>query len=210
VAGAVTIAGYDHVGGYTLLATAKVSLQGPNGQLQTCRAVIYGGSQVNLISRRMADLLSLKERSPIEISGNGGKISTAIRSILKLSSVTSGFERLIEVFIIPTVITDQPSVPIDTDLNIPGGLPLADPYFRQPGPIDLTLGVEVYSRVITGERLELGPNKPLAQGTRLGYVITGYLNKETSSDTEINPNLIENRDDLARPNAAYAPRKGFI
>jgi len=55
----------------------------------------------------MADLLSLKERSPIEISEIGGKISTAIRSTLKLSSVTSGFERLIEVLIIPTVIADQ-------------------------------------------------------------------------------------------------------
>jgi len=88
----------------------------------------------------MVDLLSLKERSPIEISGIGGKISTAIRSTLKLSSVTSGFETLIELFIIPTVITDQPSVPIDTiDLNIPGGLPLVDPDFRQPGPVDLTL-----------------------------------------------------------------------
>jgi len=109
----------------------------------------------------MAALLSLKERSPIEISGTGGKISTALRSTLMLSSVTSGFETLIEVFIVPTVITDQPSVPIDTDFNIPGGLPLADPDFRQPGPLDLTLGVEVYYRVITGELLELGPKKPL-------------------------------------------------
>jgi len=132
VAGAATIAGYDDVGGYTLLAIAKVSLQGPNGQLQTCRAVLDGGSQVSLISRRMAGLLSFK-----------------------LSSVTSGLETPIEVFIIPTVITDQPSVPIDTDLNIPKGLPFGDPDFRQPGPIDLTLGVEVYSRVITGELLEL-------------------------------------------------------
>jgi len=31
----------------------------------------------------------------------------------------------------------------------------------------------------------------LAQGTRLGYAITGYLNKETSSDTDINPILEE-------------------
>jgi len=67
--------------------------------------------------------------------------------------------------------------------------------------------VEVYSRVITGELLELGPNKPLAQGTRLGYVITSYLNKETSSDTEINPIVVEDRDDLAGPNAAYEPTK---
>jgi len=66
----------------------------------------------------------------------------------------------------------KPSVPIATDLNIPEGLPLADPDFRQPGPIDLTLGVKVFSRVITGELLELGPNRPLAQGTRLGYVIS--------------------------------------
>jgi len=61
----------------------------------------------------------------------------------------------------------------------------------------------VYSRVITGELLELGPNKPLAQGTRLGYVTTGYLNKETSSDTKINPILVKGRGDFAGPNAAY-------
>jgi len=107
----------------------------------------------------------------------------------------------------PTVITDQPSVPIATNLNIPERLPLADPDFRQPGPIDLTLGVEVFSRVIAGELLELGPNRPLAQGTSLGYVITGLLDKETSSDTEINPILVENRGGLAGPNAAYKPKK---
>jgi len=63
----------------------------------------------------------------------------------------------------PTVITDQPSVPFATDLNVPGGLPLANPEFRQPG---LTFWVEVFSREITGELLEHGPNKPLTQGTR--------------------------------------------
>jgi len=40
---------------------------------------------------------------------------------LLLKQALQGFERLKEVFIIPTVITDQPSVPIDTDLNIPEG-----------------------------------------------------------------------------------------
>jgi len=71
----------------------------------------------------------------------------------------------------------------------------------------LTLGVEIFSRVITGELLELGPNRPLAQGTRLGYVITGFLNKETSSDTEFNPIPVEDRGDFAEPNAAYEPTK---
>jgi len=88
----------------------------------------------------MADLLSLK----IKISGIGSK--------LMLSSCTSCFKTQVEVFIMPKVITEQP---IAADLNIPEGLPLADLDFRQPGPIDLTLGVEVFSRVISGELLEL-------------------------------------------------------
>jgi len=41
LSGAATIAGYDNLRGYVLLATAKVSLQGPIGQLQTCRALLH-------------------------------------------------------------------------------------------------------------------------------------------------------------------------
>jgi len=74
---------------------------------------------------------------------------------------------------------------------------LTDPDFRQPGPIDLTLGVDVYPRLMTGELLRLAPKKPLAQRTRLGYEDTCFFNKEISSDTEITPILEEYVDDLA-------------
>jgi len=47
----------------------------------------------------------------------------------------------------------------------------------------------------------------LAQGTRLGYVITGFLDKENSSDTEFKPIPVEDRGDFAEPNAAYEPTK---
>jgi len=43
----------------------------------------------------------------------------------------------------------------------------------------------------------------LAQGTRLGYVIKGFLNKETSTDTEIIPILVKDADDLSGPKATY-------
>jgi len=49
---------------------------------------------------------------------------------------------------------------------------------------------------MTGELLRLGPNKPLTQATSLGYVVTGFFNKVTSSDTEINNILEEVVDDL--------------
>jgi len=60
---------------------------------------------------------------------------------------------------------------------------------------------------MTGKLLRLGPNKSLAQDTRFGYVFTGFLNKETPSNTEINPILEEDVDDLAGPNSAYEPTK---
>jgi len=47
----------------------------------------------------------------------------------------------------------------------------------------------------------------LAQGTRLGYVVTGFLNKETLSDTKINPILVKDADYVAGPNAAYEVTK---
>jgi len=78
---------------------------------------------------------------------------------------------------------------LQTILKFLEGLPLADPDFRQPGPIDLNLWDGVYPRLITGGLLRVGPNKPLAQVTRLGYVVPGFLNKETSSDAGINPIL---------------------
>jgi len=112
VAGSATIPGYDNSKGYAL---------------QTCRAVTDAGSQVNLIWRRMANLLSLKDMSsPIEISGIGGKPQQQLDQDWSSHYVHQG---------------------------------LKHPDFRQPGPIDLTLGVDEYSRVITGELLRLRPNK---------------------------------------------------
>jgi len=110
----------------------------------------------------------------IEIFRIVGKITTTIRSTIKLSS---GFERLVEVLIIFTVITKQPSLPIEKDLNIPEALLLAGRDIRQPGPIDLNFGAGVHPRLMTGELLKLGNNRPMAQGTKLGYVVISFLNK---------------------------------
>jgi len=45
---------------------------------------------------------------------------------------------------------------------------LADPKFGQPGRTDLLLGVEVYSRLIRPEFIELGTDKLTLQESNLG------------------------------------------
>jgi len=78
----------------------------------------------------MADLLSLKDMSPIEISVILSQGGWQICYQINTKALISYILFILILFIIPTVNTDQPPVPIDTDLNISKGLLLADPDFR--------------------------------------------------------------------------------
>jgi len=90
---------------------------------------------------------------------------------------------------------------MQTILMLPRGLSLADADLWQHVPIDLKLGAGLYPCLMTGEFQRLRPNKSLAQGTRLGYVVT------TLYDTETKPILEEGEDYLARPYPAREPSK---
>lgn len=50
---------------------------------------------------------------------------------------------------------------------------LADPEFYKSAPIDLLLGADIVSELITGETLKLGTNMPIAWQTSLGLVLIG-------------------------------------
>ena len=55
-----------------------------------------------------------------------------------------------------------------------GDLPLADPSFHEPGPIDIILGADVYEKLILSRKV------PLPQGITLresifGYVVSGHV-----------------------------------
>jgi len=58
---------------------------------------------------------------------------------------------------------------------------------------------------MTGKFLRLGLNKPPAQGTRLVYVVTGFLNKETSCGSKIKHISVEGVEGLSGTNRACEP-----
>jgi len=133
---------------YVLIATAIVALQGQTAKRENCRAIIDLGSQLNLMSRKMADQLALPTFSTsqgIQGVGQTEQGSSSWARVL-LSSLRSNFQKEIVVFILPKLTKKQPSQSIDERLSIPSTVVLADPEFGQPGSIDLLLGAEVLIR----------------------------------------------------------------
>ncbi|XP_037298293.1 uncharacterized protein LOC119190433 [Manduca sexta] len=61
-------------------------------------------------------------------------------------------------------------------LNIPTDIPLADPYYHTPAPIDMILGADVFWNLLGSERIVLGNHQPILFETRLGWVVSGPIN----------------------------------
>ena len=94
---------------YVLLATAKVNLQGINGEENDFRALLDSGSQVNLISERAIKMLKVKVMdSTLKIKGIGGRENTASRRVsIMLRSKATGFTTRIEAFVLPYIVADH-------------------------------------------------------------------------------------------------------
>ncbi|XP_044248761.1 uncharacterized protein [Drosophila takahashii] len=121
---------------YNLLATVKVSVKASNGQVATFRALLDSGSQINLISERMASVLSLKlHGTSLRIEGIGGNPKTSrARANVQIKSMHNAFTQEVEAFVLPHIIADQPAHQLNSaSLQIPSNIALADPNFDKPG-----------------------------------------------------------------------------
>ena len=125
---------------YVLLATAKVRITANNGQVCEARAVLDSGSQVNLVTQRLVNKLSLNTtKSQLSIEGVGLSTGNSRACInVRLESFVSNFSTRFEAFVLPQIISAQPSRDLDiTTWNIPHNLKLADPAFFKSEKIDI-------------------------------------------------------------------------
>ena len=63
--------------------------------------------------------------------------------------------------------------------NIPDNIFLADPHFNVSADIDILLGAQFYSDLIQANKYVSGPNFPVIQETKLGYILAGNLPKHS-------------------------------
>ena len=169
---------------YVLLATAKVKIIANNGQACEVRAVLDAGSQVNLISQRLINKLSLSTtRAQLNIEGVGQHSGNSNSRVnVGLQSHNGTFSTRLEAFVIPQIISAQPSRNIDISTwKIPENLELADPYFHRPEKIDILIGAEHYHHLLHPEQLLLGSCLPLLQNTVLGWIVIGKAEMATEA-----------------------------
>ncbi|KAH8241668.1 hypothetical protein KR032_003643, partial [Drosophila birchii] len=135
---------------YNLLATVKVLVKASNGQMATFRALLDSGSQINLISERMASKLSLKlHGASLRIEGIGGNPKTSrARANVLMKSMHNDFAQQVEAFVLPHSIADQPAHElIASQLQVPNNQSLTSSAYISTLELVRTCGKSLINNV---------------------------------------------------------------
>ncbi|XP_065077952.1 uncharacterized protein LOC135701162 [Ochlerotatus camptorhynchus] len=169
-----------------LLATAVVMVYDSSGEAHKCRMLLDSGAMANFMSTRMVELLRLqKESANVSIDGvNGMKTLVKYKVHAKMESRTTKFESSLDCLVVPRVTGALPALKIDLQSwHIPESVLLADPYFYEPGRIDMLVGAELFFEVLEEGKIRLSPNLPLLQESQLGWLVSGPVAETAVIDT---------------------------
>lgn len=179
-----------------LLSTASILIFDSHEQPHNVRALLDCGSQSSFITTSICRVLQLElETVNLSVSGLTQQIShSQSKCIVKICCNRGSFISKLPCFLLPQITGDLPNFRFDsTDLHIPSNIRLADPDFNIPGPVDILIGADLFWSLIGVGQIKLGPNQPILQKTKLGWIISGpvglsYSNKvvcNVSKDLEM-------------------------
>ncbi|KAH8320319.1 hypothetical protein KR067_006409, partial [Drosophila pandora] len=164
-------------GEIALLATANILIRSRSGVFVPCRALLDSGSQVHVITSRLASQLELHRRkSYVAVSGIGdtGFATDGFSVYVLLRSYCSEYSALVNAVIAANITDLHPSFSLDvSSWNIPSNLTLADPQFFRPQRIDLLIGASLFYDLLCVGQIQLSAGLPVLQKTRLGWVVCG-------------------------------------
>ena len=149
----------------TLLMTCRVRVEAPDYSTLEARALLDSGSSPSFISDKLANSLSLpRSNQRVSIFGIAGLAHhTQQQSNAKFTirSTQPGGKRFeVTAIVVPKVTCDLRlhSISFDSSWKHLDNVRLPDPYFGQPGKIDLLLRVDVYVQALLHGRRVGAPN----------------------------------------------------
>lgn len=162
-----------------LLATARVLVTDRSGVRHSVRALVDPGSETSLIAESLAQRLRLP-RTPtsVAIFGVGG-IQTGFsrgRVAVRLTARREDFALTVSALVLPR-LSAYSGVGEEgfRSWSHVRGLDLADPDFANRDPAEMLLGAEAYADIVLPELRRGGPLEPIAQQTRLGWILLGAI-----------------------------------
>ena len=165
-----------------LMMTCPVLISNPDGSSVEARALLDSASSASFVSERLAQALHLpRSKHGAKIMGVAGLSHgspTQSVTTLTLSAVKPSSRRIgVTAIIVPQVTGELPHYPINFDSTWEhlSNIDLADPYFGQPGRIDVLLGVDIFVQVVRNGRRVGTPGSPVAFETDFRWVLAGEV-----------------------------------
>nr|CAI5818359.1 unnamed protein product [Callosobruchus analis] len=161
-----------------LLATVQLDVLNNNGVPVRARAILDSGSQTSFMTKGLANKLNLpfiETSTPVaSINSTLNKINTKVST--DIQSLQENYCKN-ETFLIIDNITERLSqITFDiSKLDIPANIRLADNDCHLTNPVDILLGAGIFFESLSVGQIKLGPDKPILQKTKFGWILSGTL-----------------------------------
>ena len=161
-----------------ILATAVINIKDSKGRFHVARAFLDPGSQACHMTLKFANQLGLR-KMPIDVpvSGLGGSQIQRAKSQVEadICSNYSDFQTSAAFLVIEKILDKLPTKAFPFQMDLLQGIELADPYFNQPGRVDVLINASVYYKIIKSRKINLGQNMPTLQETEFGFIVSGDM-----------------------------------
>lgn len=170
----------NHVSGKKeiLLATVEMYVKASDGSMMRMRALLDQGSQINLITESAAQRLGLpRQKQNAAVSGIGIKSQQSKGTInLECHSCYGDYVFHTQALVMPKMVNNLPNYTFEPqEWPHLQNIKLADTKYNVSRSVDILLDAGVYSQIIM-DRILRGPlEAPLAQETKLGWVLLGNI-----------------------------------
>lgn len=173
-----------------ILATALVPIQW-NGRLVVLRAIIDQGSTANLMTMRACQTLDLPQThadTPMIGIGDSPVGMALAKTALSIGSAyATSFQYVIKPIVVQSIASTQKiDSKIVNEWQHIKRLPLADPHFFEANEIDLLLGASTYAEIILSGLKKGNAHEPVAQHTKLGWIVFGNASMNNTSQAKCN------------------------
>lgn len=176
----------------------------PDGTTTQARVLLDSTSSTSFVSERLAQCLHLPRlRRQAQITGIGSLAHQSLAQTvvhINVAPMLPTGERLeVEAIVLLKVTSDLPlhPVPFNHEWYHLSGICLADPDFGSPGPVDVLLGVDIFSNVLLHGRRSGPSGSPTAFETCFGWVLSGSVDfEQPHSQVVSNHAAVLSTDDL--------------